>query len=42
MREAFMNTEELIALLENPVLLKSFNALLNDHGNYQAQKDILH
>ena len=36
MREAFMNTEELIALLENPVLLKSFNALLNDHGNYQS------
>ena len=28
-----MNTPELVQLLENPVLLKSFNALLNDHGD---------
>ena len=36
MKEAFMNTEELVALLTDPVLLKSFNTLLNDHGNYQS------
>jgi ribosomal protein S18 acetylase RimI-like enzyme len=32
MREAFMDTPELVKLLANPVLLKSFNALINDHG----------
>ena len=31
-----MDTPELAALLANPVLLKSFNALLNDHGDYQS------
>jgi ribosomal protein S18 acetylase RimI-like enzyme len=36
MREAFMDTPELVKLLANPVLLKSFNALLNDHGDYQS------
>ena len=31
-----MDTPELVKLLANPVLLKSFNALLNDHGDYQS------
>ena len=38
MREAFMDTPELVKLLANPVLLKSFNALLNDHGDYQSNE----
>jgi ribosomal protein S18 acetylase RimI-like enzyme len=36
MREAFLNTEELVKLLASPVLLKSFNALLNDHGDFAS------
>jgi len=36
MREAFMDTPELVKLLANPVLLKSFNALLNDHGDFAS------
>ena len=31
-----MDTPELVKLLADPVLLKSFNALLNDHGDYQS------
>ena len=31
-----MDTPQLEKLLANPVLLKSFNALLNDHGDYQS------
>ena len=33
-----MNTPELVQLLENPVLLKSFNALLNDHGDFASNE----
>ena len=38
MYEAFMDTQELIKLLANPVLLDSFNNLLNDHGDFQSKE----
>jgi len=38
MREAFIDTPELVKLLANPVLLKSFNALLNDHGDFTSNE----
>ena len=31
-----MDTPELVKLLADPVLLKSFNALLNDHGGFPS------
>ena len=33
-----MDTLELVKLLANPVLLKSFNALLNDHGDFASNE----
>jgi ribosomal protein S18 acetylase RimI-like enzyme len=38
MREAFMDTPELVKLLANPILLKSFNDLLNDHGEFTSKE----
>jgi ribosomal protein S18 acetylase RimI-like enzyme len=38
MWEAFMNTNQLAKLLKDPVLLKSFNSLVNDHGNFQSNE----
>ena len=38
MREAFMDTQELIQLLGDPVLLNSFNNLLNDHGDFASKE----
>jgi len=38
MWEAFMDTHQLSKLLGNPVLLKSFNALVNDHGDFQSNE----
>lgn len=33
-----MDTPELVKLLANPVLLKSFNNLLNDHGDFASNE----
>jgi len=38
MREAFMDTQELVKILANPVLLQSFNDLLNDHGDFTSKE----
>ena len=38
MWEAFMDTHQLSKLLVDKGLLESFNALLNDHGDYQSKE----
>jgi len=34
-----MNTNQLAKLLKDPVLLKSFNTLINDHGDFESKEE---